>query len=91
MPRFHFNLYDGTESLDPDGEELADIAAARRYALRYFADVLQTDSRAIAGDGELRLDVTDETGLLLVSLHFTTVYAPAVRPPDLTISILPSA
>ena len=89
MPRFHFNLHDEAEHLDSEGEELADIAAARRYALRYFADVLQDEARTFAGGEALRMDVTDETGLLLVSFHFATVDSPAVRPPDLTISILP--
>lgn len=91
MPRFHFNLHDGVEHFDDDGAELADLAAARKYALRYFAEVLQAEARTFADGAELRMDVTDEAGLLLVSLHFTMLDSPAATPPDLTISVLPPA
>lgn len=90
MPRFHFNVHDGSNHPDPDGAELPDFPTARKYAVRYFGEMLQGDPCAFRNGEEWKMEVTDETGLVLFSLHFIGIDAPALDRPDLaTISVLP--
>jgi hypothetical protein len=89
VPRFHFDVYDGTQHIDSEGEELPDLSAVRTYAIRYFRDMLHDDLEAFWNGEEWRMDVADETGLRLFSLHFVGINAPALDRPDVTISVLP--
>ncbi len=89
MPRFHFNVLDGSDNPDLDGAELEDIPAARRYAVRYFGELLLGDPSTFWSGEEWKMDVTDDTGLTLFSLHLIAIDAPALEPRDLTISVLP--
>jgi hypothetical protein len=87
MPRFFFNVHDGAGHPDCDGTELPDIPAARAYAVRYFGDLLRGDPCAFWNGEEWKMEVTDESGLLLFSLHFHGVDAPAVAQHGPTILI----
>src|SRR5205085_4739912 len=89
MPRYHFNTLDRGDHRDPDGAELADLAAAQSYAVRYFGELLLGEPWTFADGGEWKMEVTDESGLILFSLHFIGIEAPALERPDLTISVLP--
>jgi len=89
VPRFHFNVYDGTHHIDSEGAELPGLSAVRNYAVHYFRDMLQADLRTFWESGEWKMDVTDERGLTLFSLHFIGIDAPVLDHPDLTISVLP--
>ncbi len=89
MPRFHFNVHDGSEHPDVEGAELDDVPAARKYALRYFGELLHGDPCTVWSGEEWKMDVTDDTGLTLFSLHFIAIDAPAPDSRDLTISVLP--
>jgi hypothetical protein len=79
VPRFHFNIDDGTASTDLEGTELPTIEAARRAAVRTACDVLRDQPESFWIGGEWRMDVTDAQGLILFSLHFTATIAPALR------------
>ena len=70
MPRYFFHLYDDIVSLDEEGSDLPDVAAARRKAMQ--------NARAIACqevlDGHLnlrhRIEVEDESGRPVLVLPF---------------------
>ena len=62
MPRYHFNVLDGTAYIDKTGIELASIADAKRGAM--LADSAQVSTP----DREWRVEVTDHKGLALFSL-----------------------
>ena len=91
MPRFYFNVYDGTHHIDSEGAELPGLPAVRDYAIRYFRDMLQDDLGTFWEGEGWKMEVTGETGLTLFSLHFMGINAPAPDRPDLTISVLPSS
>ena len=75
MPRYHFNIYDGYSSKDPDGTELADIRQAQREAVRLAGAVLDSEVDRVKSVKEWRLEVTDDTGLLLFQFDFTATLA----------------
>ena len=78
MPRYHFQFHDGQAHPDPDGIELPGIEAARTHAVRYFGDLLRTEAGAFGPADEWRMEVSDESGLLLFTLHFLGMNAPAL-------------
>jgi hypothetical protein len=79
MPRYHFNVHDGTDHPDLQGTELDDVPAARKHAVRYFGEMLQRDPCTFWNGEEWKMEVANETGLVLFSLHFIGIDAPALR------------
>lgn len=79
MPRFHFNIYDGVNLLDPTGTELPGWDEARSEAVRLAGDVLKDSAHRIALGEDWRMEVTDDTGLILFRLDFSVLEAPVVR------------
>ena len=70
MPRYHFNVYDGPAEMDVDGSELSNVQQARIEALR-LAGVIIHDAATRANFGEeWRVEVTDDTGLMLFRMDF---------------------
>ena len=71
VQRFYFHLHNDVEAPDPDGVELADLEAARHHALR---DSRFTVSETIKETGRLnlshRIDIEDEDGTVLDTIHF---------------------
>ena len=73
MPRFFFHLYDDIVSLDQEGTELPDGAAARAHGVR--------NARAIACaevlEGHLglkhRIEIVDEAGAVIDTVQFADV------------------
>jgi hypothetical protein len=82
MPLFHFHVEDGQSFKDDHGAELADTAAARAYALRYFGQMLEGAHCSVWEGNEVRMEVADEAGLILFSLYLVGVDAPAMRGRD---------
>lgn len=52
MPRFHFHLYNDTETLDPDGRDFPDLDAARVEAIANARDLMAFEIRT---KGEITL------------------------------------
>ena len=78
MPRFFFDLRDGTHVIDKEGTELSDLIAARVEAVRLAGGLLK-DGAAKFWDGMAwRVEVKDEAGLLLFVLDVSATDAPAV-------------
>ena len=71
MRTFFFHLHDGLEVSDDEGIELPDLEAARRYALtmaRFEAsEAVKTRGRIVLSH---RIDVEDETGAVVATVHF---------------------
>jgi hypothetical protein len=72
MPRYYFNVYDGSEPpyVDEVGDELPDDAAAWRSALISAGQSIRDMNRRFSPVGTWRMDVLDATGDILFSLHF---------------------
>jgi len=79
MPRFHFHVHDGCSTLDPEGTELPDPQAARLEAIRIAGDILKHDAHRIALGEDWRIEVTDDTGLILFQMTFLVVESPVMR------------
>ncbi|WP_426954239.1 DUF6894 family protein [Muricoccus radiodurans] len=84
MPRYFFHVIDGQSFLDQEGTELPDRGSARNEAVRLAGALLRDDKGTFSDDHDWRLEVTDGGGLLLFTLHFMTVEAPAAVQPALT-------
>jgi hypothetical protein len=73
VPRFHFNITDGDYRADPNGTELFDLAACRKEAAGFVAELLKHGRGDFWKTGELILDVTDERGDTLFRLYVGAV------------------
>lgn len=86
MPRFHFHVEDGLSYRDDLGAELPDTEAARAYALRYFGQMLESSHCSVWNGNDVRMEVADESGLILFALYLVGIDAPAAtggRDPDM--------
>lgn len=77
MPRFFFHTADGSRKRDEEGTELADLAAARIEAIRFTGMVLAGEPHHLWFHQDFRVEVTDETGLLLFTIITLAIDAPA--------------
>jgi uncharacterized protein YqjF (DUF2071 family) len=77
MPRYHFNVMDGTDVPDIVGTELTDLAEARREAVRLVGGLMRDTPLDFWREENWRMVVTDEAGLSLFSLHVLAFDAPA--------------
>lgn len=70
MPRYFFHIYNDATSLDDEGQELPDLAAARAHAIQ-GARALMSDTLK---DGRIDLshhiEIADERGELLLDVTF---------------------
>ena len=68
MPRYHFNVLDGTAYIDRTGIELAGTDDAKREARRYAGNMLADSAGVSTPDREWNVEVTDSQGLALFRL-----------------------
>ncbi|MGU3663166.1 DUF6894 family protein [Methylobacterium sp. A49B] len=78
MPRFFFNVYDGTSSLDDTGTELADWQTARIEAIRLAGAIFTDEAQKIALGEDWHIEVTDERRLVLFRLDIVSQEAPVL-------------
>lgn len=72
MPRYFFHIDDGVSIPDPIGTELPDLTAARFEAVRASGAILEDlDGDFWKSGSPWVMAVTDESGHLLFSLHFS--------------------
>ena len=76
MPRFNFDLTDGTR--ERDSLELADLQEARLHAARHACTVLHEEPARLR-DSDVRVEVSDQTGLLLFTLIVIGMDSSAAR------------
>ncbi|QGY01566.1 hypothetical protein MMSR116_06345 [Methylobacterium mesophilicum SR1.6/6] len=78
MPRYHFNVHDGVDVPDPTGADFADWQTARVEAIRRVGVIFKDEPQRIALGEDWRMEVTDETGLILFRLDFSSSEAPVL-------------
>ena len=78
MPRYHFNVHDGHTDIDREGTELPDVQSARSEALRLAGAIIDDAGRRSDLGEEWRVEVMDETDLMLFRMDFIVVESPAV-------------
>ena len=76
MPRYHFNLHDHRYVPDPDGSELIGLEAAKRQAIKLAAAILVSCPEEFLVSNDWRVEVTDQTGILLFTVGLAMVLAP---------------
>lgn len=81
MPRYFFNVEDGSNYPDLHGTVLPDLAAARSEALKFAASLLGELNDRFWGMGEWHMRVADENDLTLFELTFAATDAPVLRKP----------
>lgn len=79
MPRYFFHLHNDDDVIDHSGTEFPDLAAARDHALAMarfeVSEAAKRDGRIILSH---RIDVEDESGAVLETMHFAD--AVQIRP-----------
>lgn len=80
MPRYFFDIKDGTEFIDEDGSEWPDLAAARLEAVRYSAEVLKEMPERFWNSELWTMTVSDARRELLFTLKFLAETAIAAGP-----------
>lgn len=78
MPTFHFTVRDGSDRPDPVGVDLPNLKAARHHAVAFAGQLLIGDPDAFWSGDDWRMEVTDDRGLILLTLIFVGLDAPAV-------------
>lgn len=73
MPRFYFNLYNDMTSIDEEGAVLPNAAAALQRAARIAREMAAESVREGHLVLEHRLEVIDDTGELVGTVHFRDV------------------
>jgi hypothetical protein len=77
MRRYFFHTEDGRPFHDEEGTLLADDAAARVEAARVLGQLMNEQAATVWQDGEFRLTVTDERGVILFVLDIAALLSPA--------------
>lgn len=71
MPRYFFHVFDSKIFYDHQGKELLNYQAAQTVAVLHMGAILQNNAAEISIGEDWHMDVTDETGLLLLRLDFS--------------------
>lgn len=78
MPRYFFNVYDGSSEIDSDGVDLPNFDYAHREAIKLSGSILRNEARKVISCEDWRMEVVDKDGLILFRFDFTTTISPAV-------------
>lgn len=78
MTRYFFHTEDGRRLQDDHGAELPDLAAVREAALTTMTEMAHALSDDFWKHQSLRITVTDDRGLTLMSLDLTATLSPAL-------------
>ena len=76
MARYHFHQQNHQQLPDPEGEELADLAAAKDAALKGFLEMVRDHRREFWDQRTWQMTVTDERGLTLFTLELSATPGP---------------
>jgi hypothetical protein len=70
VPRYYFHLHDTVGVEDEEGKDLADVTAARDYALANVRDMVCSDVKNGVVNLDYRIEVVDEAGEAVLTLKF---------------------
>ena len=73
MPRYFFNVSDGSRTPDLEGVELRDLGAAKLEAAHLFAQIVRDDGARVWSSGAISVYVENQAGDVLAMLSFTAV------------------
>jgi hypothetical protein len=79
MPRFHFNIRNGSFGPDESGTDLPDLQSARVQAIAFTGELLKDHSRAFWESADWQMTVTDDRGLVLFTVHVLATDAPVLQ------------
>jgi hypothetical protein len=79
VARFFFTLDGGAPQDQGAGVDLPNLESARQHAARLLGERLTASPGAFWEADEWRVDVTNNSGLLLFTIHCAGVVAPAGR------------
>lgn len=77
MPRYFFNVHNGSDMPDKDGTVLPDLRAAQKQAVMYAGELMQDVPDAFWDGTDWSMIVADERDMTLFTLTFFTSLAPA--------------
>jgi hypothetical protein len=78
MPHYFFHVGDTLGGLDYEGQTLPDDNTARIEAARTMGELLRDKAGEFWSAGEMKLTVTDRTGLVLFVLDLSAIESGAV-------------
>lgn len=87
MPRYFFHRTDGGFDVDHEGTELKDLQDARVQAILYAAGTMKDRPDYVWDGGDLRVEVADESGILLMTVIVMVV--DAVTPDAIAAALKP--
>ena len=70
MPLYYFDIYNDDVTLDDEGAELADMAAARAHAVKEARVLASETVKAGHIDCRHRIDIRDPSGATVASVTF---------------------
>ena len=77
MARYHFQVRTESHVALTESAELGNMNEARIEAARRIGSLLNEHAQQIWADEDWRMDVTDETGLILFTIHVSAMEAAA--------------
>ena len=77
--RYFFSQAGAVQDVDHDGVELDSTSAARVCAVEYASETLSERPEIIWQGDEFRVEVTDQSGLILFTVIVLGIDAPATR------------
>ncbi|RVT90342.1 DUF6894 family protein [Sphingomonas crocodyli] len=77
MTRYHFNFVDGRFHSGADSHDFESYAEARLAAVSTLGQMLRDHPTSPFGDDDLRVEVTDDNGLILLSVIVAAIEAPS--------------
>lgn len=88
MLRYYLHVRDGVdEMLDPDGSDLPNLDAARTSALAGSRDLLAADMKTGVLDLCYRMDIENEAGEIIDTVHFADAFTCRTTEADHTASL----
>ena len=73
MPRYYFNVRNHVTTQDFDGADLADLATAKREALKDIADILKAGSAAVGNHWhDLSIEICDIDRKIVLVVPFSS-------------------
>ena len=78
MPRFYFNVYNGSNILDIEGTEFADQSAACREAVRLSGMIIADDIDHVLSGMEWYMELTDSNSAVVLRISLTTDPRPPI-------------
>ena len=85
MPRYFFDIRDGTDIPDDVGTELRDLDAARAAAVTFAGEQLRDVSGKFWHGHDWKIEVRDETRQILFTLVFSAIEPAPVGPSGIPI------